>query len=411
MATFQYRAKEISGNTVDGVIEAETNDDAVEKINRLGYLPVKVVEVSSSVSEKNEERSTGTKINFFSSGISAKEITSFSQQLARLLKSGVPILRAISIISEPVQNKRFKSLLQGIYEDVKNGKPLSFSLSKYPKYFPALYLALITAGESGGSLDQVLARITEHRQKQAEIISHIRSAMTYPILMAFTGVGAIIFMLTYVMPKLMGVFANLGGELPVPTKILINASNALRHQWGWILLVVGALILIFAQTRKSKVQRIALSAIRLKLPLVGSLTMKAEIARFANTIQLLLKSGVPIIKAIEVATPVLSNELLKKELGRCLQDLKEGGSFGKSLRQSKMFPLFMTNLILIGEEAGRLDETLSELAEFYERETNEAIRSMTSLIEPLMILVMGLIVGFIVIAMLLPIFEINMMVK
>ncbi len=423
MGTFRYRAKENSGNTVEGVIEALTSDEAVEKINQLGLLPVRVEEAMAAApkqesTEKQDVASSvappaasAPKIKGIGGSVKSKEITAFGRQLSSLIRSGVPILRAIGVIHEQSENPKFKGLLSRIHEEVKNGAPFSSALSKYPRYFPLLYLALVSAGEASGTLDKTLATITDYRQKQEEIFSRVRTAMIYPAIMALTGVGTIVFMLTFVMPKLMGIFANLGGDLPLPTRILINLSHACRTGWFWGAVAIVTFSIVLVLRKKSKGQNLFLSALSLRVPVFGSFVLKAEIARFARTLELLLKSGVSILKAIETTAPVLGNVVLRNELIRCLQDLKEGGSLGKSLKKSKRFPLFMTNLLMIGEEAGKMDEALSEIALFYERETDEAIRAMTSLLEPLMILGMGLVVGFIVIAMLLPMFELNMAVK
>lgn len=412
MPTFKYRAKESSGTTVEGLIEAQSDEEAIDKINSLGYLPMKI-EQTLSKGVKSEAPSTLVSTSGRSSAkIRNRDITSFSQQMASLLRAGVPLLRALLIIAEPSENNHFKNLLHSIHSQINQGATFSSALAKYPKLFPPLYLALISAGESSGNLDQVLVKITAHRQKQEEILSKIRSALTYPILMALTGIGTIVFMLTFVMPRLLGIFSNLGGDLPLPTQILIQFSNALRQAWVWGFVgVVAIAFLILSRSKTTKAQKRFLSLIKLKTPLIGSFTLKSEIAQFSRTLELLLKSGIPIIKAIELASPVVSNDILKNEFVRCLQDLKEGASLGKSLKKGKWFPSFMTNLILIGEESGKLDEGLVEVAAFYERETDEALRGLTTLLEPLMILVMGLIVGFIVIAMLLPMFELNMMVK
>lgn len=408
MGTFKYRAKESSGSTVEGVIEAGTSEEAIDKINQLGYLPVKIEEASAKA--KIGPVPAPHEIQFFSPKVKPREITVFSQQLSSLIRAGVPILRALAIIAEPVESPRFKSLLNRIHDEVEKGNSLSSALARYPALFSPLFLALVSAGESSGNLDQTLTKITEYRQKQEAIISHLRSALTYPILMALTGVGTIIFMLTFVMPRLMGIFSNLGGDLPLPTQMLIRLSTLLRKGWiGWV--GVFAFLVLLLAGRRGKAQRLALSRLLLNLPLFGPLALKAEIARFCRTLELLLKSGIPLLKAIEVALPVVTNVVLRLELARCPQDLKEGSSFGKSLKKSKRFPTFMTNLIVVGEESGKLDEALSEIASFYERSTDEALRALTSLLEPVMILVMGLVVGFIVIAMLLPMFELNLMVR
>jgi len=415
MSTFKYRAKQSSGNTIEGIIEALNADEALDKISGLGYVPVRIEESSSKTEEKVEKKEevvrTASVSNIKEAKVKSKEITAFGRQLASLIKAGVPILRAISLIEEQSQNVHFKALMKKVHEELKNGAPLSTTLSNYPRLFPPLYTALVSAGEAGGNLDQALTKITVHRQKQEELFSRIRSAMVYPALMGLTGVGTIIFMLTFVMPRLMGIFSRLGGDLPKPTKILINTSNSLRQPWLWATVAVFVLFGAFFLRGKGKGKGKARSILELRLPILGSLTLKSEIARFGRTLELLLESSVSIVQAIEVVIPVVSNQLLKLEFVRAVKDLREGGTLGGSLKQSKLFPPFMTNLISIGEEAGKLDDALGEIADFYEKETDEALRMMTALLEPLMILAMGLVVGFIVIAMLLPMFELNMIVK
>ncbi len=242
-------------------------------------------------------------------------------------------------------------------------------------------------------------------------MSRVKTAMAYPALMAFTGIGTIIFMLTYVIPKLTKLFSTMGSHLPLPTKILMQVSEFFQNPWFWSL-VCAILFGLFAVIKTRPQQtRWAWSVLSLKLPIVKGFIVKSELARFSRTFELLIKSGLPILRALEVASPVLNNGILKKSLLKAQEDLTGGGSLGKSLRDSGVFPLFMTNLVSVSEESGKMDEAMSEVANFYERETDEAIRIMTSLLEPLMILVMGCIVGFIVIAMMLPMFELNMIVK
>lgn len=415
MPSFKYRAKDQTGNTVDGVIEAATSEEAVEKVSQLGQLPIHIEETHSADPKAAAHRSGGAsrsaQMAVVKSKIKSKEITIFGRELSSLIRAGVPILRAIEIVKEQSENLHFQGMLEQVHAEIKNGAHLSAALAQFPKQFPPLYLALIAAGETSGTLDQALARITDFRQKQEEIVSRIRTAMIYPAMMAVTGAGTIVFMLTFVMPRLIGVFSNLGGDLPLPTRILIQISDFLRQGWVWVAVAIIALGVGVLMRRTKSGQNLPLSAFTLRIPVLGTFILKAEIARFSMTLELLIKSGIPILQAIESAAPVLSNAVLKVEVLKSVQGIREGGSFGRSLKSSKLFPVFFTNLITVGEESGKLDEALAEVASFYERATNEALQTLTSLLEPLMILVMGLVVGFIVVAMLLPMFELNMMVK
>lgn len=402
MATYSYRAKKGPQDIIEDIVEAQSEKEAIEKISQLGYLPIRIKEIKNAA--QGQAASFG-----YPQKIKSKEITIFSRQLASLLRSGVPILTALSIIREQTDNQGLKNIIYNVHNMVKEGTAFSFALSCCPKVFPALYIAMIKTGEDSDTLAEVLLRIAEYRSKQEEIISRLRMAMAYPILMAVVGIGTVIFMLTFVMPRLMNIFMNMGQALPLPTRILIAISSYLRQWWAWAILA----LFIFAvrQQARSKTARLPLSAFRLHIPLFGKFILKAELARFSHTLELLIKNGIPILKAMDIAIPVLENEVIKNQLKQSYKELEQGGSFGRSLKSSKVFPVFMSNLISVGEESGRLDEALAEVASSYERDTDEAIRVMSSLLEPLMILVMGLIVGFIVVAMLLPVFQINFMAR
>ncbi len=403
MPTFQYRAKNGTQN-IEGTIEAQTRDEAIEKIHQKGYVPVRVEKCALKVEAK---AASGVKGRL--GGVKSKDVTIFSRQLASLIKSGVPILRGLRIIADQSDNLAFRKILNEIQSQVTEGKALSDILPRHPKVFPPLYVAMVRSGETSGTLQEVLMRIADYRQKQEQMLSQVRAALAYPAIMAVTGIGTIIFMLTFVMPRLMRIFSKIGQDLPFPTQLLIATSEHLQK--GWLGIVIGVIVLVFLlkQTTRSKTQRLALSRLKLQIPFWGAFILKNELARFNRTLELLLKSSISILKAIRVAIPVLDNDAIKEELAQCSKDLEEGGSFGKSLEKSKLFPGFMTSLIAVGEESGRLDEALSEIASSYERDTDETLKILTSLLEPVIILLMGLIVGFIVIAMLLPVFQMNMM--
>jgi general secretion pathway protein F len=405
MPTYRYRAKKGPQEIIEGKIQAQSEAEAIEKINQIGLIPIRIEE---------EHPTASTKASYWSKPkgkVPSREITIFSRELASLLKSGVPILAALNIISEQSESIHLKNTLRIIHDAVKDGSTFSAVLGMHPQIFSPLYVAMIRSGEDSGALAEVLLRIADYRTKQEEMLSRFRMALAYPILMAIVGLGTVIFMLTFVMPRLMKIFINLGQDLPLPTKILIFTSNGLR-QWGfWIILILALIILIFRRQMRTKTGRIPLSLLKLHLPLYGKFTLKAELARFSRTLELLIKNGIPILQAMDIATPVLENEIIKNQLSKSYKELEQGGSLGRSLRNSRLFPLFMTNLIIVGEESGKLDEALSEIASAYERDTDESMRIMASLLEPLMILAMGLIVGFIVVAMLLPIFQINVMAR
>ncbi|MBU0549048.1 MAG: type II secretion system F family protein [Candidatus Omnitrophica bacterium] len=402
MQIFRYKAKKGPESIVEGRIEAETREEAVDKISRMGYTPVHIEEYTPVM------KSSAAK---FTGRIKSRDITIFSRQLSILIKSGVPILNAINIISEQSESVHFKKILRNIHDDIKQGRAFSTALSNYPGVFSKFYIAMVRTGEDSGSLQEILLRIADYRRQQEEILSKIRTALAYPVLMAIVGLGTVVFMLAYVMPRLMQIFISLEQALPLPTRILISLSTRLRQYWFWIVLIILAVVFVFRQQAKTESLKIAISKFKLHMPLFGEFIFKADLARFNRSLELLIKSGMPILRAIDVSVPILKNEVIKRQLLQSYKDLEQGGSFGSSLKKSRIFPAFMTNLIIVGEESGRLDEALAEVSRAYERDIDEAIKVMTSLIEPLMILVIGLLVGFIVVAMLLPIFQINIMAR
>ncbi|HNW39419.1 MAG TPA: type II secretion system F family protein [Candidatus Omnitrophota bacterium] len=406
MANYNYRAKKGLQEIINGTIEAVSEKEAIEKISALGYLPISLEEA------KNQQKFSPAPVAYKTHGrIKGRQITTFSRQLSSLLKSGVPILSAINIIREQSENVNLKAVLYDIYNVIKNGGTFSSALEVYPKYFPVLYIAMVRTGENSGALAASLLRIADYRAKQEELISRFRMAMAYPILMALVGIATVVFMLTYVMPRLMGIFSSLGQNLPLPTQILLALSKGLRQWWPWMILIILAAVVLIKQQLNTKMGRLTWSVCKLRIPIFGNFALKADLACFSRTLELLLKSGLPILSALQISVQVLNNEVIKEKLMKSYRDLEQGGSLGRSLKDSKLLPLFMVNLISIGEESGNLASSLGEVADSYERDTDEMIKVMSSLLEPLMILAMGLIVGFIVIAMLLPIFEINLMSK
>lgn len=399
---YKYRAKKGVNEITEGTINAQSEKEAVEKISQMGYLPLHI----EKASQFDKSQTFPVKLL---GRITSAEITVFSRQLASLLKSGVPILRAIDIISEQSANANFKNTLNNIRGAIKDGAFFSSVLAQYPQVFSSLYIAMVKTGENTGALPEVLLRISEYRAKEEEMFSRFRLALAYPLLMAVVGLATVIFMLVFVMPRLTRIFVDMGQDLPLATRVLISISRNLQQWWFLIVIIIAAVILSVKKQAQTQAGRLFFSALKLKFPVLGGFILKAELARFSRTLELLVKSGIPILKAIDIAIPVLQNVIIKEQLIRSYKELEQGGSFGKSLKNSKVLPLFMSNLLIVGEESGKLDEVLGEIAGSYERDTDDALKIMASLLEPLLILAMGLIVGFIVVAMLLPIFEISPM--
>jgi general secretion pathway protein F len=404
MSVYKYKAKNGS-ESVEGVIEAQNKEEAIDKINILGFIPVRVEDAVVFF------KSSSIRPGAFLRRVKSRDVTVFTRQLASLIKAGVPILKALNTITNQSRNSQFKSMLANIQLGVRDGKALSVMLADYPKAFSPFYIAMVRSGESSGTLQDILFRVADYRHKQDQIITQIKTALAYPVLMAVVGFGTVFFMFAFVMPRLMRIFARVGQDLPLPTKIMVSISYGVQKWWVLGFLILAVAIFLIKKGAEKGAQRKFFSRLKLRLPLIGGFIHKSELARLSRTLEVLIRSGISILSAIEVAAPIVDNDVIRDDIEKSHKDLREGSSLGRSLESSKFIPEFMSSLIIVGEESGRLDEALAEVSSSYERETDEMVKLMTSLLEPIMILVMGLIVGFIVISMLLPIFQMNMMVQ
>ncbi len=405
MAYYRYRAKKGPSETVEGALEAQSKEEAIEKLSLLGYLPVHIEERQ----EAGDSSRTPRTFQFTSQAVKLRDISIFSGQLSSLIRSGVTILKALGIIAEQTENRYFKYVLSGIADDIKVGRTFSESLCRYPNVFSSLYVAIIKAGEDTGTLHAALERITAHLRKQEGILSKVKTALVYPALMTIVGAGTVVFMLMFVIPRIKDIFTSMGQQLPMPTRVLIATSDVLRVSWFWLLIAGIAVVLGAKKLLRTKKEMV--SAVALKIPLYGNFIRKAEIAQVARTMELSMKSGINILRAMELSIPILDNEVIRKELLAAYEEVKQGGSLGRNLKRTTIFPAFVTNFIIIGEESGKLQEVFGEIADYFEKDTDETLRLLTAQLEPLMILAIGAVLGYVVIAMLLPIFQINLMVQ
>lgn len=402
MPTFQYKAKKGSADTVTGQIMADNKEDAVEKINQLGLVAVTVEEGSPSAPPKR----------FFKvNRVTLKERYLFSRQLVNLLKSGVSILRALEIIAAQLKNDYFRNIVQEICLGIRDGNSFSDCLARYPHIFSSLYVTMVRAGEESGQLKEVILDMSEYQHRQEEIASKVRTALAYPVLMAVFGVGTILFILTTVMPQITELFESLDQSLPGPTIFVMKLSDFLIDSVLWILLLIAIAVLGIKKWGESKEGQTLKSKITLRLPFLSGFLLRNDLARFCRTLELLTKSGISVVRALQLSIPIISNELVKEQLTRCHAKLVEGQSLGESLKQADLIPAMMGYFIAVGEESGSLYETFQDIAESYELETDENIKIMTTLLEPLMIILVGSCVGFLLVAMLLPMFQLDVFVR
>lgn len=397
MPLFQYKAKKDTAQTVFGEVNAKSEEEAIEMISQMGLMPV-------SVEAKNKEDRTKDIKNV---QIKSKDLYVFTRQLATLLKSGIQIIRALEIIRDQTRNSTLKVVVQSMADGIRDGNTFSQCLSEFPRIFNPLFVNLIKAGEESGSLKSVITSLSEYQRKEKELINRIKSALMYPLFMAVVGFLTVIIILVFVMPRIIGIFTDMNAKLPLPTVLLLNLSHFLKTQ-GLIVLLLGLIIAFLCFRFKNSTQgRKFISRMQLSFPLFGPLALKIEIARFFRTLELLFKSGISVLRAIQISIPVFNNELLKEDFMRVHRDVVQGGTLGTSLRSSPYMKGVVSDLIKVGEESGFLVDVFKDIADNFEEDTQETIKRMTTLLEPMMILVIGGIIGFMVFAMLLPIFQID----
>lgn len=405
MARFFYKAKKGVGNVTEGHIEADTEYIAVSKLSQMGLFPLKI--------ERAESRSGQREFSVLSflPRASTKDMAVFTQQFSDLLGSGLTLINALGILGDQTDNKALKFALQDVIAQVKDGASLSVAFAKHPRLFSDFFVSMISAGEVGGALDEILKRLSDHYEKEEDIKTKIQTAMAYPTLVLAVGAVTVFVLLSFVIPKLTVIFDEFGQALPIPTRILVDASNFFARFW-WLMLLSAAilffLILRMSSTRQGKAR---FDRFLLGIPLLGEFLKKVEIGRLAKSLATLLDNGVPILHSIEVISATATNEVLRQEFERIGEAIKGGMSFSQALKDSPHFPVFVKNMISVGEEGGSLEVSLHRIAGSYEHYADRLVKIMTSLIEPFMILGMGAIVAFIVVAMLLPIFQLNLMVK
>lgn len=401
MPTFSYKAKTKLGELIEEKIEAENQKVLIEQLHRQNLYPIKIEEVVPSTKKHRSTRIRFKKIN-------QRELVIFTRQLSDLIRAGIPLTQAFSVVIEQTANPKFKEIIRDIKEQIQDGSPLSQSLAKYSKLFSPLYISLIKTGEAGGDLEEVLTHVSRLLEKQRELVTRLRSIIAYPLVMLFVALGTIIFLMTFVIPKFVIMFEDLGQTLPLPTQILIAISNFFQGWSGIITLAfILTVIIAFRQYSHTREGRWRLDRLKLNLPLLGKISQALVISRFTLTLGNLIAKGVPILRALELSKETVRNEVISREIEKLQGEVRDGRGLASPLMKSKIFPPVVSNIIAVGEESGSLEKSLEQIASSYEQELENTLKTLTSLLEPAIILTMGIVVGFIVLAMLLPIFEIT----
>lgn len=402
MPTFQYRAKGLDGSVVTGFLEAGEQRQAVDRLRQQKLVVIEIGERTIGILDIIKE-----KTGIGKKKVSAKDLVLFSRQLSTLVSAGVPIVQGLSILEGQAENPHFQMVLGSVRTDIESGLSISDALKKHPAAFPDIYTAMIRAGEVGGILDTILERLSSYLESAEILRAKVKSAMMYPAIVLTICGTVTIFLLTFVIPTFKSIFASFGAELPMPTQMLIDVSDWLKaYWWGWgpAPFAVYAMMKYFYSTDAG--QHFADAKI-LKAPIFGPILRKVAIAKFTRTLGTLIKSGVPIMQALETVAGTAGNVVIEEAILKTRESIREGGRLADPLRQSGLFPNMVTQMIKVGEETGSLDQMLSKIADFYDQEVDAAVKGLTSLIEPLIIVFMGIVVGSIVICMFLPMFELG----
>ncbi len=408
MSVFEYIALDEKGNQLKGFVDAPGVAAARQKLREENIYPV---EINQAETKKETALSGALKINLWER-VSAGQVAVFTRQLSTLLGAGMPLVPSLSILMQQEKNPLLKKSLAQIREKVNEGKSLTEAMSEFPKIFPPFYLNMVRAGEASGTINLVLERLADFSENQQALMNKIRSALAYPIIMMIIGTSVIFLLMTFVVPKITGIFTDMNQALPLITLILIQVSHFLKSFWWLILILLAASVAFFKyMTAGTDTGKRMWDNARLKIPVMGQINRKIAIARFCRTLATLLQSGVPLLVAMEIVRNIVSNVVIGDAIHQAARDLEEGKGLSGPLTKSGLFPPLVTEMIAVGEQSGTLEAMLNRIAMAYENESQANIMVMTSLLEPVMILVMGLIVGFIVVSILLPIFEMNQLVR
>ena len=413
MPVFVYKAIDKFGKEIASEIEVVGYDEAIKKIRNLGYFPTQVSLKKDSKKTRTAKKDiVGSRKSILNLDVSIpllgigtikmNQMTAFTRQLATLVSAGLPLVRSLNILRDQIRGGMLKDVLGALSKQVEAGGTFSEALLRYPNVFSNLYVNTIRAGEAGGVLDVVLARLADFYEKAEKLKRRVVAALVYPSLVIAIAISVLVFLVIFVIPKFMELYEDIGTELPLPTLMLLKISNFLQTRWVVGLLFFIALAITFKLMMRFHPFRVFIDGAKLKMPVFGSLIQKISIARFSRTLGTLISSGVPILQSIMITKETAGNEVISRSLARVHDSIREGESIAGPLSKTRVFPLMVVNMINVGEETGSLDQMLHKIADTYDDEVDTAVGALTSMLEPLLILFMAGVVGSIVIAMFLP---------
>jgi len=405
MALFGYKVRSPQGNLLTGTIDAKEQRMAVDRLKRQRFIVLEIGEI-----KKNTIRDLFNTINFLKKRVRQKDLVLFSRQLSTLIGAGVPIVQGLTILLNQIDNSAFKKVIDGIREDIESGTSITEALGRHPTVFSELYVNMVKSGELGGILDVILERLSGYLEAAARLRGKIKSAMVYPAVIALVASGITTFLIIVVVPAFVKIFQEAGARLPLPTQILLIVSTFLRR---YVIFIIISLVVFFVGLRqyyRTATGSMYIDRLLLRVPIFGPLLRKIAVAKFTRTFGTLVKSGVPILQALDTVAKTSGNRVIEKAVLEAKESIREGERISEPLKTSGAFPPMVIQMISVGEETGNLDAMLSKIAEFYEQEVDAAISGLTSMIEPVVIVFMGVVIGAIAISMYMPMFQLGALV-
>ncbi|HLU24770.1 MAG TPA: type II secretion system F family protein [Longimicrobiales bacterium] len=393
MATFVYSARTLTGELQTGEVDLPTRDDVVGYLRRQRLIPVKVEKKSASINIS------------IGSGIKTRQVVIFTRQFATMINSGLPLVQSLEILAKQTESKALANVIDQVRYDVEAGNTLADSMRKHPKAFSDLYMNMVAAGEAGGILDVILLRLAAFLEKNDALARKIKGAMVYPGVIMTVAVAAVAILLIFVIPTFQAMFESAGVELPVPTQIVISLSEFLQSYWWGVVGIILAIGVALRQVYRTPAGQLAIDKLLLRVPIMGNLLLKAAIARFTRTLGTLVSSGVSILEGLEITARTAGNRVIHDAIMNSRASIAGGDTISEPLRKSGVFPPMVVQMINVGEQTGGLDEMLSKIADFYDEEVDAAVEALLSAMEPIMIVVLGTVVGGMIVAMYLPIFD------
>lgn len=402
--SYAYRVRTREGRIVTGTMEADGEGAVASRLRSQGFIPVQI--------NREARVSAKTELHIFPQRVKLKDLAIFSRQFATMINSGLSLLRTLNILSEQTENQLLAKTIGLLRDDVEKGSSLSGAMSKHPKVFSSLFVAMVKAGETGGQLDTVLMRVADNFEADYKLRQKVKSAMTYPVVVMGIAVLLLTAMLLFIVPTFANMFEGLGGELPLPTKILVALSSQAKILVPLFVVLAIVSFIVYKRLRaSSQPARLRMDLAKLKIPIFGDLFQKVAISRFTRTLGLLLRAGVPVLQALDIVSDSTGNEVLAEAARDVKESVRSGESMSGPLAKHAVFPPMVVQMIAVGEDTGALDAMLDKVSDFYDQEVESTTESLTSLIEPLMIAVLGGIVGGMVIALYMPMFKIFDLIK